>query len=42
VGVAVGRNVWQHSDPAAMLEAVKKVVHDGVPPEQAAEELHEG
>jgi fructose-bisphosphate aldolase/2-amino-3,7-dideoxy-D-threo-hept-6-ulosonate synthase len=41
VGVAVGRNVWQHSDPVAMLEAVKKVVHNGVPPEQAAEELHE-
>lgn len=33
-GVAVGRNVWQHTDPAAMLEAVNKVVHDGLTPEE--------
>lgn len=38
-GVAVGRNVWQHPHPAAMLEAVKKVVHGGVLPVQAAEGL---
>lgn len=34
-GVAVGRNVWQSDDPAAMLRAVKKVVHEGKTPEEA-------
>jgi len=38
-GVAVGRNVWQHSDPVAMLEAVKQVVHGGQSPEDAGGEL---
>jgi DhnA family fructose-bisphosphate aldolase class Ia len=38
-GVAVGRNVWQHEDPAAMLAAVKDIVHGGVEPEVAAQEL---
>jgi len=38
-GVAVGRNVWQHPDPTAMLEAVKKVVHGGASAEQAAKGL---
>jgi fructose-bisphosphate aldolase/2-amino-3,7-dideoxy-D-threo-hept-6-ulosonate synthase len=40
-GVAVGRNVWQHPDPAAMLEALKKVVHGGASPEKAVEGLAE-
>lgn len=35
MGVAVGRNVWQHPDPAAMLGAVKSVVHRGVAPAEA-------
>lgn len=38
-GVAVGRNVWQHSDPPSMLRAVRKVVHQGMRPEEAAPEL---
>ena len=37
IGVAVGRNVWQHSDPASMLRAIKAVVHDGATPEEASE-----
>ena len=40
-GVAVGRNVWQHADPAVMLKAVKEVVHGGVAPEDAAAGLSE-
>jgi fructose-bisphosphate aldolase/2-amino-3,7-dideoxy-D-threo-hept-6-ulosonate synthase len=39
IGVAVGRNVWQHADPALMLEAIKAVVHDGVYPEVAVSKL---
>ncbi len=34
-GVAVGRNVWQADDPARMLQAIKKVVHEGMTPEEA-------
>ncbi len=39
IGVAVGRNVWQHEDPAAMLRAVNAVVHQGISPEEAALEI---
>jgi DhnA family fructose-bisphosphate aldolase class Ia len=28
-GVAVGRNVWQHPDPRAMVEAMVGIVHEG-------------
>jgi len=38
-GVAVGRNVWQNEDPSAVLEAVKRVVHAGRSPEDAAGKL---
>lgn len=34
-GVAVGRNVWQDEDPARILRAVMKVVHEGLTPEEA-------
>jgi fructose-bisphosphate aldolase / 2-amino-3,7-dideoxy-D-threo-hept-6-ulosonate synthase len=40
-GIAAGRNVWQHPNPACMLEAVNKVVHLGMSAEQAAKELKE-
>jgi fructose-bisphosphate aldolase/2-amino-3,7-dideoxy-D-threo-hept-6-ulosonate synthase len=39
LGVAAGRNVWQHPDPASMLEAIKAVVHDGASPEVAASKI---
>ncbi len=38
-GVAVGRNIWQHPDPAAMLEAVNKVVHEGLTPEEVVRSM---
>lgn len=34
-GVAVGRNVWQHEKPARMIEAIKRVVHDGMRVQEA-------
>ena len=34
-GVAVGRNVWQADNPVKMLQAVKRVVHEGMTPEEA-------
>jgi putative autoinducer-2 (AI-2) aldolase len=36
-GVDMGRNIFQSEAPAAMLQAVAAVVHDGVPPTEAHE-----
>jgi putative autoinducer-2 (AI-2) aldolase len=36
-GVDMGRNIFQSDAPAAMLQAVRKVVHDDMPPQQALE-----
>ncbi|NMC11555.1 MAG: hypothetical protein GYA34_01590 [Chloroflexi bacterium] len=38
-GVAIGRNVWQHANPAGMCRALVALVHGGVSPEQALQEL---
>ena len=36
-GVDMGRNVFQSDAPAAMIQAVHAVVHDGLTPDQAFE-----
>ncbi|HET6278514.1 MAG TPA: 3-hydroxy-5-phosphonooxypentane-2,4-dione thiolase [Candidatus Polarisedimenticolia bacterium] len=36
-GVDMGRNIFQSDAPAAMLQAVRKVVHDDMPPREALE-----
>ncbi len=36
-GVDMGRNIFQSDAPAAMLEAVRRVVHDGTDPKEAFE-----
>ena len=36
-GVDMGRNVFQSESPAAMIQAVHAVVHDGLTPEQGFE-----
>ncbi len=36
-GVDMGRNIFQSDAPAVMLQAVRKVVHDGVKPAEAYE-----
>ena len=36
-GVDMGRNIFQSDAPVAMLQAVRKVVHEGYTPEQALE-----
>lgn len=38
-GVAMGRNSFQHKNPAAFVRAVCKVVHEGESAEKAAKEL---
>jgi class I fructose-bisphosphate aldolase len=30
IGVAVGRNVWQHDKPYAITTAIRKLIHDGM------------
>lgn len=34
-GVVFGRNVWQHDDPAGIVAALRRVIHDGVPAAEA-------
>ncbi|WP_092893080.1 class I fructose-bisphosphate aldolase [Halopelagius inordinatus] len=34
-GVIYGRNVWQHEDPASVVEALKDIVHDGATPDES-------
>ncbi len=36
-GVDMGRNIFQSEAPAAMIQAVRRVVHEGMPPQQAHE-----
>ncbi len=36
-GVDMGRNIFQSDSPIAMLQAVRKVVHENMPPKQALE-----
>ena len=38
-GVDMGRNIFQAENPAAMIQAVRKVVHEGYQPEEAYEFL---
>jgi fructose-bisphosphate aldolase, class I len=38
-GIVYGRNVIQHADPAAMIRALRAIVHDGAAPDTAAAEL---
>jgi putative autoinducer-2 (AI-2) aldolase len=36
-GVDMGRNIFQRRDPAAMIQAVRSMVHDGAKPKEAAD-----
>ena len=36
-GVDMGRNIFQSEAPAAMIQAVQRVVHENMKPEQAYE-----
>ena len=41
MGIAVGRNVWQSSDPVKMLDAINLVVHDDMQPQAAFEKIYQ-
>jgi fructose-bisphosphate aldolase/2-amino-3,7-dideoxy-D-threo-hept-6-ulosonate synthase len=34
-GGAIGRNIWQHKDPAKMAKAISKIIHDNITVEEA-------
>jgi len=40
-GVDMGRNIFQSDSPAAMIQAVGKVVHEGLQPKEALELFQE-
>jgi putative autoinducer-2 (AI-2) aldolase len=40
-GVDMGRNIFQSAAPAAMIQAVNRVVHEGMPPQEAYELFQE-
>ena len=35
IGVNLGRNIWQHSHPVAMMKALRSIIHDGASVDQA-------
>lgn len=41
IGINLGRNVWQHPHPLAMMRALNGIVHDRLTPKQAAERFEE-
>ena len=41
IGINLGRNVWQHDYPVAMMRALRAIVHDNAAPEQAQEVFDE-
>ena len=34
-GIAIGRNIWQHANPQAVVEAMVGLVHEGWTAKQA-------
>jgi len=37
IGVNLGRNVWQHDYPVAMIRAIRSIIHEGATPKEAQE-----
>ncbi len=40
-GINLGRNVWQHDHPVAMMKALRAIVHEDATPEEALEIFEE-
>ena len=38
-GIVFGRNVWQHKDPARILQALAAIVHEGSTVQKALSRL---
>ena len=37
IGLNLGRNVWQHAYPVAMMKALRGIIHEGLRPKEALE-----
>ncbi|MCP8313594.1 MAG: 3-hydroxy-5-phosphonooxypentane-2,4-dione thiolase LsrF, partial [archaeon] len=37
IGVDMGRNIWQHDYPIAMIKAIRAIVHEGATTKEAHE-----
>jgi len=37
IGVNLGRNIWQHDFPVAMIKAIRAIIHENATPEKAQE-----
>jgi putative autoinducer-2 (AI-2) aldolase len=37
VGVNLGRNIWQHDHPVAMIKALRAIIHENASPKEAQE-----
>jgi putative autoinducer-2 (AI-2) aldolase len=35
IGVNLGRNIWQHQHPVAMIRAIRGIIHDDFTPKEA-------
>jgi len=35
IGVNLGRNIWKHDYPVAMITAIRAIIHDNINPKQA-------
>jgi putative autoinducer-2 (AI-2) aldolase len=37
VGVVMGRNIWQHENPVAIISAIRSIIHENMTPEEGFE-----
>jgi putative autoinducer-2 (AI-2) aldolase len=35
IGLNLGRNVWQHAHPVAMMKALRAIIHEKASPKEA-------
>ncbi|MCL0088034.1 hypothetical protein M1N86_01560, partial [Dehalococcoidia bacterium] len=38
IGVNLGRNIWQHENPVAMIRALRAIIHDGAGVDEAQDD----
>jgi len=41
-GIVMGRNIWQSPDPVRMINVVRRIIHEGLPLEEAVELYRKG
>ena len=41
IGINLGRNVWKHPEPVAMMRSLRGIIHDGKTAQEALEMFNE-